>query len=1244
MINFQVISGGNNRASAAKAADYPEEKRERHTAKDGSEYETGYFSEDGGAPSRWIGSGAEAQGLEGRVSREDLIDGYLGRAKDSSGKVIAETGMRGGKKETDERRYAMDLTLSAPKSVSIAALAGGDDRLLAAHDHAVAAAMEYAEKHMVYARIGKGGADSEFTGSMTAASYRHETARTVGGIADPQLHSHTLIMNLTQRADGTWASARLDFGKNNEKFKVLDSIYKAELAKSVKEAGYAIEHTSDGFEIKSISREQIEAFSGRKNQIDSALGEHGLTRETATARQRDNANTATRGAKSQLSDIDQKYEWRERAREEGLDLPGLQEKARESAEKQQAQPSDQNRQQITGEDAVKSALHHLSERDTLFTETALLDESLKTGLGEVSYQDVQKAIKDRAGGLVAAGEVDRGEGKTEPLFTTKASIFREAEILHRARDGQGKAVALIPTVVNADGQEKIQKVVPDVSFTEEELRDGKRSYRDTAGSRSGDGEIGGAQEIEPLTQHRMRNLSERSLDANQIGGNPDLLPPDAGAGGSRADDLRRADDDPRVAQVIADFEKKKGFSLGDGQKAAVALALTTEDRHIGIVGAAGAGKTTSMELIVEQYKAAGYEVIGVAPSAAAAKELESAGCSDTRTLASALLMKQEQKDGEKPPKRLYIMDESGMVSAKDMDAFLQKVDNENARSILVGDPLQLSAVEAGSPFAQLLETDGIKHVKIDEIQRQKDPQLREIAQAFARGDAAQGVNLARPYMTQVQAQPKDWEAAKMKEAEQPKKPEKFVQATEKMLDLAKDKGYEGSENFSDVRKFLDEKAYFVGINDTAGGAGKGPLAPKEVRQEALARAASEAYLALSPDEREKTLLLVGTNKLRHTINEKVREGLTTEGALTGSSIQVTALDKLDITREAATRAEKYVPKNADNFVMVKLNQDIKDKDGNVEAVRGSQWKVTNNTDGKLTLESFDGQKRELVVDPANVKLSAYESRSMDLATGDQVMFRENNKERGVMNGTQAKIIGVDKETGSIIAETKTGERITLNPARAENLDYSYARTVHMSQGATVDGVIFAGEAGKMSTAELGYVALSRERLWLRIITDNPDALCKSLEKFADKQTALKASRTPSPEKLEEIKEARRAAGKDLGHAGDFAKKRAAANEAADRASPTLGDTAAIPDALDPDFGSENFTKKVEAAMEKIQGKQQAAANAESTALNTPAPTPTPARDDEKGSNDAPQQQQQAEPEHETPPPPPEPEVEHELSD
>ncbi|MDA8246963.1 MobF family relaxase [Acidithiobacillus sp.] len=1159
---------------------YVQEEMELHQSRSGESYTTGYYSENDRAESLWMGKGAALQGLAGEVKASDLERALSGIT--TSGEDISK---RGG--HDKERRMGSDWTFSAPKAASIIGIE--DERVKQWMMESVQETIEeYFSKEMVYARVGKGGAVSEFTENVMFAAHLHEAARAADGTIDPQIHVHGVTPSMIQRADGQWVAGRYDYGENNAKVYTLGDMQVAKLMKKMQEGGYdlearlekddkGVEHLSFG--VKGISREVEEIFSGRKKQINEHLKSLGIDPKTATRAQKDAAAINTRAAKDKnIDSVDLKYQQRDRARAAGVDL----EQIRADADKRVEQRIDAPKsdlQKITGDDVVKSAIKHLSERNTIFNRTDILSEAVKIGAGHgVDFKNIQKALDNRAGGLVRVADRDRdGTGKIEERFTTKSEIYREAEILHRARNGQGKAEAIIPALGDSDGLQN-QSVTPDVSFTEKELQDGKRDYRsrDTAGSRSGDDQERGSQEAEPLTQHRMRNLSERRLDADPERKNPDLLSPDARLDRSGTDDLRRANDDPRVTAIIGDFEKKKGFKLGDGQKAAVALALTTEDRHIGIVGAAGAGKTTSMELIVEQYKAAGYEVIGVAPSAAAAKELESAGCDDTRTLASALLMKQEAKDGETPPKRLYIIDESGMVSARDMDAFLQKADSEGARTILVGDPLQLSAVEAGSPFAQMLETGSIKHVKIDEIQRQKDPQLREIAQAFASGDAAKGVELARPYMTQV----------------------------------AEAKG--------------DQK------------------------KEALAQAATDAYLTLSPAEREKTLLLAGTNDTRQAINQKIREGLKTEGILSGPSVQITALDKLDLTREAATRAEKYEPKDSKNQVIVKLNQEIKDKSGNVEAVRGSQWIVKDNRDGKLTLENFDGQKRELVVDPAKVKITAYESRSMDLATGDQVMFRENNKERGVMNGQQAKIVGVDRETGNIVAETRTGERITLTPARAESLDYSYARTVHSSQGATVERAIVVGEASKVSTAEAAYVACSREKTGLQIITDDTEKLGKSWSKFADKQSALDASKTKSPENYAEIQKARTEADRTLGRAGDFAKKRALANEAAQAAGPTLGDTAKIPDALSPDFGSDKFTQKVNAAMDKIQGKQQAASNAESEVLNATSPTPASARDDEKGSqssNDAPQQQQaEAEPEHETTPPPPEVELEHELGE
>jgi ATP-dependent exoDNAse (exonuclease V) alpha subunit len=572
------------------------------------------------------------------------------------------------------------------------------------------------------------------------------------------------------------------------------------------------------------------------------------------------------------------------------------------------------------------------------------------------------------------------------------------------------------------------------------------------------------------------------MDANKIRQNTGFLQGHEGFDRPRDRNLRWSDDDNRIKGVISDFEQKKGFSMSDGQKEAVALALSSSDRHIGIVGAAGAGKTTSMELIVQQYRAAGYEIVGVAPSAAAASELKSAGCDDTRTLASAILAKQEQDEEGQKKQKLYILDEAGMVSARDMDAFLRKADAENARTILVGDPLQLSAVEAGSPYAQMLKTGAIRHANIDEIQRQKDPRLREIAQAFAGGDAARGVELAKPYMRQIQPQAQDYAAAGLED----------------------------------------------GATTTRG------RVPAEARRAALARAAAEAYLALSPDERARTLMLASTNQTRREINRRVREGLETEGVLRGAEIQINALDKLDITREAATRAEKYRAKNADSRVIVALSQDIKDKSGNIEARRGSIWYVADNSRGKLTLRSLDAMdQREISIDPAKTKLKAYEERKIALKIGDQIIFRENDRERGILNGTRARIVSTDQR--GVIAETEGGERVKLKSA--ESIDYAYARTVHSSQGATVDRAIVVGESSGASMAESAYVACSRERIGLQIITDDPERLSKSWGKFAEKRFALDAAldRARAPESLAEINKARRAADLEAGRHGDLQK-------------------------------------------------------------------------------------------------------------
>jgi conjugative relaxase-like TrwC/TraI family protein len=96
-----------------------------------------------------------------------------------------------------EHRAGWDATFSAPKSVSLTALVGGDDRVRQAHRESVRAALTELERY-TQARIGNIRAP-ETTGKFAAATFEHDTARPVEGYAAPQLHTHAVIFNVTER-------------------------------------------------------------------------------------------------------------------------------------------------------------------------------------------------------------------------------------------------------------------------------------------------------------------------------------------------------------------------------------------------------------------------------------------------------------------------------------------------------------------------------------------------------------------------------------------------------------------------------------------------------------------------------------------------------------------------------------------------------------------------------------------------------------------------------------------------------------------------------------------------------------------------------------------------------------------------------------------------------------------------------------------------------------------------------------
>jgi hypothetical protein len=731
----------------------------------------------------------------------------------------------------------------------------------------------------------------------------------------------------------------LSFGERSVLMHTADAIYKSEMSRDSLNCGYDIRRTADGFEIAHISDEQINTFSGRREQIDDVLKARGLTRAQSTAVERTGANLATREGKHQPPGHDQHWSWREEARQAGINLEHPRER-REPA-------------RDLSDEAVKSAVRDISERDTVFSRNTVRLEALKAGVGNTDLPGVERELRAGAGGLL-----DAGNGK----LTTHDALTREQHLLLRARDGQGQVAPLM---------------------TDEQAR-----------------------------------------------------------------------------AYIAVREATQGFKYSTGQRAALVLGLTTADRIVGVVGAAGAGKTTSMRSMVEAYLGAGHEVIGIAPSARARNELESAGAAVNRTVAS-FLMRQHDHD----PHRLVVVDEAGMVSSADMDRLLAKLDQEGGRVLLVGDPRQLRGVEAGSPFQQMLETHTIQHARIDEIQRQRDPHLREIAQQFAHGDAGKAVDLARPYMRQVDVP-----------AANPGKP-------------------------------------------TA-----------QERRAAIAAETARLYLGLSPDERLDTLVISGTNKVRRQVNASIRTGLQAAGEVSREEITVRALDKADMTREKATHAESYT------HGMVVRHDEGRGRD------RHQVDYVVERAEGaRVMLRGGDGQEK--VWNPAKDKAAGvYQPRDLNLAAGDQIIFRENSG-RGdsrVVNGQTATIERAGRD--GIEARLDDGRNITLDPAKGHAIDHGWCRTVHSSQGATVDRVIVAGEASRVATAETAYVACSRERESLTIVTDHAERLAATWGRWAERQHAMTASHEHSIPVAEALKELRAEAAAELGKHGDLTRARETARD------------------------------------------------------------------------------------------------------
>lgn len=906
-----------------------------------------YSQEENREMSVWAGKGAEALGLVGPVDPADfakILAGEIGEfglgrivGKDADGEVLRD------------HRPGFDVTLSAPKSVSLLAEVAGNNEVRDAHEAAVTKVLEYMESRLAQARTTEAGETITVpTNNLIVGRFHHTTSRDL----DPQTHTHLVVANATQLDDGRWRSIANELIYKHQK--LLGAIYDSELAANLRGLGYRLESTQEGrWEIAGITRDQIDHFSQRSQAIEDRLEKFGLTRDTATATQREDAALRTRDPKREVDHQVLAEDWKDRAQATGVDFKRIETEREQGS----APPASDAVHSGKAQEAVRFAIAHLTERESVVPWEDVIKTALEHAVKDapwagVRIDDVEKSL---AGRLASKEALSTIEGH----ISTPEALERERGMLAMLEAGRGA--------------------------------------------------------VKPMAHAE------------------------------------------RVAAGIVQFEEVRSqatgntFQLTFGQVEAAQVALTSDDRFLGLQGYAGVGKTTMLELVRVVAEEAGYKVRGMAPSAMAALTLQNESGIESVTTARFLLDEGARAvEQAKPVKvdvfgamdlngtqwrklslmlpakartgygsgELWIMDEASLSGQREMTELMEMANKAGARLILVGDRLQLNAVEAGKPF-ELLQKAGIAGAVMSDINRQQVDDLKHAVSAAVNRDNLKAFELLSERIVEIDS--------------------------------------------------------------------KGEL---------LRRVAHD-ILEKHPGDREKALIIVPLNIDRHKINAMVREGLQDRGEIAADVAERKVLVPTGYTDAQKASTPYYEP-----AMQVRFGRAYRSL-----GVAGGEYGTVTRIDvpGHVVhLNMEDG--RQVAWSPEkHAKVEAYKVENRQLAVGDELRFTRNNKELGLNNGTPMKVAVISD--GGMVVETAKGA-MTLSRSQLSHAhwDYAYAMTVYASQGRTTNDANFliTADSGAAMGERSFYVGITRPKLDMTIYTNDRGKAEELILQAQNKTSAVEA--------------------------------------------------------------------------------------------------------------------------------------------
>lgn len=943
--------------------------------------------------SGWYGKGAKNLGLEGNIDMDkfrDILDGKI----DYNGQHI-ELGVKNNNFDKLIHAPGTDFTFNVPKSVSNqASMEGGDKRI---HDTLLEAAkqtVDYIEKNYVYTRVKiNGKVFKEQVDNVVSAYFLENLNR------DNEFHSHVhfVFANMVQKKNGDWRSAEFKAIVENEIF--LGKVFRTNLAYGLQKLGYQVEFTDKEqhfFQIKGSNKE-FDEFTSQRTQkiIDKALEINPNSRPNSKIKQI--ANLLTRQSKKlssgelvKLTDFRIK-EFFNKTKVNIVD--NIKELTRRAVESSMSGKEPLESKKIARE-AIGNAIEHCSERKSVFSEKDIIEHAMPIVGGRANLNIMQN-------------EIER--------FLKRKVLIIDQKNYTRGEFG---------SVVDENSGKSKTEFQSSTSFT---------------------------------TRHAMeREKSTIELMNKGQGSYKAVLTK------KRADELLGSLNDKLTETT----------KLNEGQLEAAKAILTSKDIVHGIQGYAGTGKTYMLSKVqeildqVNKEKLAKnpshipYQLQGLAPSGAAVKELQKVGIK-SQTLQSITAQyagyaegrgtKQGAKDeSQKFINKIFVIDESSMIDAKDMQDFMVISSKLGIKSTLIGDIRQLPSVGAGRPVYEM-QRQGMPVVKMTEIRRQQN----QIGKAIA-----------------YSAYARDFRGI-------------FEKVGNNLVDCSILKGVE--------QKDLGKGAVVTDID--------------------IALSAAKLYFSFDQEKREETLIVAQSNDTKNLVNEFVREVLIEKKQLSNVLEERKILVNENPTiaqRELSStyyKGQVILFNKANKTLGISKNEyfeikGVSDKNLKLQSLDSLDNRIDFNIKASKSyrkhIELYRTEDREFRVGDKVMFTRKIEDNSIE-DIKDLIKSDEVKKETDIVNSTLGVVEGIEKEHYIIhIGENKL--KINKNSPALRHIDYSYCRTTHKAQGATEKTSILITESWyKHLTEERNFlVQATRHKEDVYMIIDNKESVIQRILENKDK--------------------------------------------------------------------------------------------------------------------------------------------------